>query len=212
MALEKENKTLETLLTLPVSRSSVIAGKLVASAIVGLLMAGIYMVGFSYYMSSATMSSNINLADYGLQLDAVDYVLVGLSVFASLMAALSLCMVIGAFATDYKSSQTLVMPVIVLAIIPMFISLATDFSTLPLAGKIFMFSIPFSHPMMSIRLLMFDDYGLVIAGIIYSALFAVAMIAVAAWLFKTDRLLTGRMGKKTRSKSGRRGLVRLLSR
>ncbi len=212
MALEKENKTLETLLTLPVSRSSVIAGKLVASAVVGLLMAGIYMVGFSYYMNSASVSSDVNLADYGLQLGALDYVMVGLSVFASLMAALSLCMVIGAFATDYKSSQTLVMPVIILAIIPMFILLAKDFTTLPLAGKVVMFSIPFSHPMMAIRLLMFGDYSLVLGGIGYSALFSVVMIAIAVWLFKTDRLLTGRIGKNERSKGARWSLLDLLSR
>jgi len=37
MALEKENKTLETLLTLPVKRTSIVTGKIVASAIIGLL-------------------------------------------------------------------------------------------------------------------------------------------------------------------------------
>jgi ABC-2 type transport system permease protein len=212
MAMEKENKTLETLLTLPVSRSSVIAGKLVASAIVGLLMAAIYMVGFSYYMNSATISSGVNLAEYGLQLDALDYAMVGLSVFASLMAALSLCMVIGAFATDYKSSQSLVMPVVILAIVPMFILLAKDFGTLPLAGKAVMFSIPFSHPMMAIKLLMFNDYSLVLAGIGYCALFSVVMISIAVWLFKTDRLLTGRLGKKGSSRGKRPTLIDLLRR
>jgi len=37
MALEKENKTLETLLTLPVKRTSIVTGKIVASASIGLL-------------------------------------------------------------------------------------------------------------------------------------------------------------------------------
>ena len=49
MGLEKENKTLETLLTLPVRRSHIVIGKIVGSAIVGLIMALIYMVGFRYY-------------------------------------------------------------------------------------------------------------------------------------------------------------------
>jgi len=38
MAMEKENKTLETLLTLPVKRTSIVTGKIVASAMIGLLL------------------------------------------------------------------------------------------------------------------------------------------------------------------------------
>jgi ABC-2 type transport system permease protein len=210
MGLEKENKTLETLLTLPVSRTSIISGKLVASAIVGLLMAAIYMVGFSYYMNSLSVSSNIDLKAYGLTLSAVDYALVGLSLFASLLAALALCMVIGTFASNYKSAQTLTMPITILALIPMFITMSKDFGTLPLSGQIVMFAIPFSHPMMSVRSLMFGDYNLVLAGIGYSALFAIVMIAIAVWIFKTDRLLTGRIGKKARNAKRMPNLLSLI--
>jgi ABC-2 type transport system permease protein len=198
MGMEKENKTLETLLTLPVRRSSIIAGKLAAAAIVGLLMAGVYMVGFGYYMQSLSSGQNIDLGAYGLTLGVVDYVLVGLSLFASLMAALALCMVIGTFATSYKSAQTLIMPITILTMIPMFILMMKDFNTLPPAGQAVVFAIPFSHPMMAFRALMFNDYLLVISGILYSTLFAVVMIAVASWIFRTDRLLTGRIGKKAK--------------
>ncbi len=210
MGLEKENKTLETLLTLPVSRTSIIAGKLVASAVVGLLMAGIYMVGFNYYMSSLTGSSNIDLGQYGLTLNGFDYILIGLSLFTSLIAALALCMVIGTFASNYKSAQTLTMPIVVLAIIPMFITMMKDFNTLPVGAQALLFAIPFSHPMMAYRSLMFDDYSLVISGIAYAALFSVAMIAIAVWIFKTDRLLTGRMGKKTSKKRSSFPLIDML--
>ncbi len=210
MALEKENKTLETLLTLPVSRTSVITGKLTASAIVGLLMAGIYMVGFGFYMSSISGSSSVDLAGAGLQLGIGDYLLVGASMFAALMAALALCMVIGTFASNYKSAQSLTMPVVILAMIPMFVTMFKDYGTLPVAGQVFMFGIPFAHPMMAIRSLMFDEYAFVVAGIIYSVVFAVVMIAIASWIFKTDRLLTGRMGKKAHSKGKGIGIPSLV--
>jgi len=85
-----------------------------------------------------------------------------------------------------------------------------DFSTLPIGGQALLFAIPFSHPMMAVRALMFDDYALVLSGIAYSAIFAGAMIAIAVWIFKTDRLLTGRIGSKAPGKSGRKGLVGLL--
>ena len=78
-----------------------------------------------------------------------------------------------------------------LAMIPMFITMFVDFDTLPLAIKGFLFAIPFSHPMMAPRALIFNDYLLVIGGIIYVSLFAFVMIILVVWVFKTDRLLTG---------------------
>jgi ABC-2 type transport system permease protein len=194
MGMEKENKTLETLLTLPVKRGSIVTGKLAASAIVGLVMAAIYMVGMSYYMGSLGASSNLDLAEFGLTLSAVDYAIVGASLFITLLAALALCMVLGTFAKNYKSAQTLTMPIVILAMIPMFLLMFKDFHTLPMAAQVLVFAIPFSHPMMAMRGLMFDDYALVGSGLVYVTAFAVAMMAITVWIFKTDRLLTGRIG------------------
>ena len=191
MALEKENKTLETLLTLPVKRTSVVSGKIAASASIGLLFAIIYMVGMSNYFRGFQFTGGVNLADYDLILGLQDYLLVGVSLFITLIAALALCMLLGTFAKNFKSAQTLVFPVTMLAMIPMFITMFVDFDTLPLAGKALLFAIPFSHPMMASRALIFNDYWLVIAGIIYVSIFAIVMILLVVWVFKTDRLLTG---------------------
>jgi ABC-2 type transport system permease protein len=195
MGMEKENKTLETLLTLPVKRGSIVTGKLAASAVVGLLMAAIYMVGMSYYMGSLGASSNLDLAEFGLTLSAIDYAIVGASLFITLLAALALCMVLGTFAKNYKSAQTLTMPIVIMAMIPMFLLMFKDFHTLPAVAQVLVFAIPFSHPMMAMRGLMFDDYVLVGSGLIYVTAFAVVMMAITVWIFKTDRLLTGRIGK-----------------
>lgn len=198
MALEKENKTLETLLTLPVKRVSIVAGKIAASAVIGLLLAAIYMVGMSYYLQSLQMSAGLNLADFNLVLSATDFLLIGVSLFITLIAALSLCMLLGTFAKNYKSAQTLTFPITLLALIPMFIIMFKDFDTLPVALKGLLFAIPFSHPMMAPRALIFGDYLLVIGGIIYVSLFALVTISLAVWVFKTDRLLTGSTRKKKR--------------
>ncbi len=211
MGMEKENKTLETLLTLPVSRSAIVAGKLIASALVGLLMAAIYMVGFSYYMGGLTGSSQINLAQYGLEVTAFDYVLLGLSVFGALFAALALCMVLGMFAKNYKAAQTLTMPVTLLAMLPMFMTMFWDYSTLPPAAQVIVFAIPFSHPMMAMRALMFKDYLFVFAGIGYSLTFAVAMVLISVWMIKTDRLLTGRFRRGGTAGERRKGPFPLLN-
>jgi len=196
MALEKENKTLETLLTLPVKRTSIVTGKIAASASIGLLFAVIYMIGMSYYFQGFQFTEGINLAEYGLVLTSQDFLLIGISLFITLIAALALCMLLGTFAKNFKSGQTLVFPVTMLAMIPMFITMFIDFDTLPLAAKALVFAIPFSHPMMAPRALIFNDYLLVLGGIAYVAIFAIATIAIVVWIFKTDRLLTGSTKKK----------------
>lgn len=200
MALEKENKTLETLLTLPVKRTSIVVGKIIASAIIGLILAVIYMLGLGYYLISFQFGeSEAALTSYGLTLSGFDFILIGLSIFVTLIAALAFCMLLGTMAKNYKSAQTLTFPVAMLALIPMFISMFKDFDTLPLALKGVLFGIPFSHPMMAPRDLMFDDYLMVISGIIYVSIFALIMIIIVVWVFKTDRLLTGSIKKKKRS-------------
>jgi ABC-2 type transport system permease protein len=195
MGLEKENKTLETLLTMPVSRSSIVTGKIVGSAVVGLVMALIYMLGFSFYMRSFQMGA-IDLGKYGLALGLWDYVLVGISLFLALLAGLALCIVLGTFARDYRSAQTLLFPITAMAMIPMFLIMFKDFATVSLGLQAVLFVIPFSHPMMAIRALMFDEYPLVLGGIAYGAVFSAVVIAVAVRIFKSDRLLTG--GEKSR--------------
>ena len=191
MALEKENKTLETLLTLPVKRTHIVIGKIVASATIGLIFAVIFMLGMSKYLGGMSFTglgvgSNINL-----QLTTYDFLLIGFLLFITLIAALALSMLLGTLAKNYKSAQTLTFPVTMLALVPMFFTMFSDFDSLPLLGKIVLFAIPFSHPMMAPKALIFNDYALVIGGIIYVTIFAAVLIAIVAWIFKTDKLLTG---------------------
>jgi ABC-2 type transport system permease protein len=195
MGMEKENKTLETLLTLPVRRSHIVIGKIVGSALVGMIMAAIYMIGFSRYMSSFQIS-DVNLADFGLALGMQDYLLIGISLFTALLAGLSLCIVLGTFAKNYRSAQALVFPITALAMISMFITMFKDFDTIPAVLRILVFAIPFSHPMMAMRALMMDNYSLVIGGVAYTAVFTVIMIVVAVRIFNSDRLLTGSVQKR----------------
>ena len=195
MGLEKENKTLETLLTLPVRRSHIVIGKMVGSALVGMIMAAIYMIGFSRYMSSF-QSSDINLADFGLALGMQDYLLVGISLFVALLAGLSLCIVLGTFAKNYRSAQALIFPITAVALISAFIVMFKDFDTIPAVLRVLVFAIPFSHPMMAMRALMLDNYSLVIGGIAYTAVFTVVMVGIAVRIFNSDRLLTGSVQKR----------------
>lgn len=191
MALEKENKTLETLLTLPVKRTSIVTGKIAASAIIGLILALIYMFGMGSFLSTFNVEGAAEASGISFSLSYFDLLLIGTLVFITLVAALAFCMFLGTLAKNFKSAQTLSFPVAILVLIPMFLTMFKDFDTLPMALKAVIFGIPFSHPMMAPRALLFDDYLMVISGIIYVSIFAIIMIAVVVWVFKTDRIVTG---------------------
>ena len=195
MGSEKENKTLETLLTMPVKRTSIVSGKIVAAAIVGLVYGLAYMVGMSIYMGSMTgsitVASSVSLEDLGMALGAADWVLVMVSMFLAIVCALGICMILGAFAKNYKSAQTMTMPLSILAMIPMFIIMFTGWYGAGGAIQFITFIIPFSHPMMAMQALMYGDMTLVIGGIVYMAAFAIVSILITVRLYNSDILITG---------------------
>ncbi|MBR4216840.1 MAG: ABC transporter permease, partial [Candidatus Methanomethylophilaceae archaeon] len=102
MGSEKENKTLETLLTLPIKRTTIVTGKIIAAAIVGLVYGLAYMIGMSFYMNALTseITSGVNLNDIGLGFEGADYIFLLVSMFLSIVCALGICMILGAFAKN----------------------------------------------------------------------------------------------------------------
>lgn len=199
IAMEKQNKTLETLLTVPISRTSIVTAKMFASGLVGLISAVIYMFGFRYYMggfmgdvSAAAASSGIGgvIQKLGLALTANSYIILGISLFFAILCALALATILGVLAEDYRSAQSLIMPLIFLVMIPYFLSFFSDPNTLSLPAKILLWAIPFSHPFLTTQNLLLENYQAVLYGILYMILFFIVLIVIAARIFSTDKVLT----------------------
>jgi len=204
MGMEKENKTLETLLTLPVKRSSIVVGKMAGAAIVALIMAGVYMIGFTYYMSALTPETSgagmTALKELGLMMTPVGYLLLGASLFLAILTALSLAMILGLFVQDSRSAQSMAMPIVLLVIFPFLVLLFKDLQSLPLALKVILYLIPFSHPTIAAKALIFHDYLPVIGGMAYMALFAAVAMYICVRIFNTDKILTARFSFRKRKR------------
>ena len=193
MGSEKENKTLETLLTMPIRRTTIVSGKLLAAAIMGLVYGICYMAGMMVYTTGLTSSvtDTVNLSDYGLVMTPSDWVLLMVILFLSIFSALGLCMILGAFTKNYKMAQTMTLPISGLALIPMFVFMFASWETLGPVGQAVMFLIPFSHPMMGMNNLIFGNMGLILAGIGYLAVFDIVMIIITVKIYNSDILITG---------------------
>ena len=193
MGNEKENKTLETLLTMPVKRMTIVTGKLLSAAIAGIVFGAAYMVGMMFYMNgmNSTIAAGVDLSDIGLTLGSMDWLAVMVMMFLAILTALGMCMILGAFTKNYKAAQTMTLPLAVLAMIPMFVLMFMGWESLPIFGKVLLFIIPFTHPMMVMNNLMFGNYALVLGGAVYLLAFTAVMIYATIRTYKSDILITG---------------------
>ena len=190
MASETEHKTLETLLAMPVERRSIVAAKLVGGSVVGLIATALYTAGIAF--------SNLSVGEVGgsgaLALGAGDYLLIGVSLFFTLVGTLALALCLGLFADSQQGAQMLLLPLSGLAIVPMFATMFTDVDVLGVGTKALLLAIPFTHPIIAPKRLLFDDTDLVLAGIGYEICFALAAVWLAVKLFESDRPITGNAG------------------
>lgn len=204
VAMEKQNKTLETLLTVPITRTSIVTTKMLAAGLVGLLAAAIYMIGMKSFMGGMTgnMGSTASMSgvvkELGLTLSGRGYALLGIALFFAILCGLAMAMILGVLAEDFRSAQTLILPLMLMILIPYLLSFFADFQTLPLPVRVLVLAIPFSHPFLAAPNIMLGHLQAVILGIIYMAVVFFILVGMAARIFSTDRVLTMKLrwGKK----------------
>lgn len=216
ISTEKIDKTLETLLSAPVSRLTVLTAKMIAAIVVALMNAAAMIIGMIFYiqgmvggvvaeeasMAEENMAEGLTVAsmmsELGMSLSAGDIILFGLQLFLTIAIGLSISLILGAMATDVKSVQTLTLPVMMLTMIPFFFTMFTDVGSLSPLPKAVMFLIPFTHTYIALNNIMFGRMGLFWGGLAYQLIFFIVCMYCAVRVFTTDRLFT--MNFEPRSK------------
>jgi len=189
VAMEKEEKTLETLLTMPVDRFAILMGKLSSTVIVAGIAAVAVMIGYNYMLGSVTLGiqnqTSIDLVSLGLVPSPIGYILLGISLFITLLSA--------AFAEDVRGAQALIGYIYPIIFIPTLALIYLDLNTLPEIIKIILYAVPYSHPIIASKAVVFGDYTIVIFGIIYVAAFTIVIMYIASRLFATEKILTAKL-------------------
>lgn len=209
ISTEKIDKTLETLLSAPVSRLSVLTSKMLAAGVVAALQAIVYMFGMSKMTGSLTAGISADTSVYenamqnlGLTMNIGQYVLVGIQMFLSILIALSISLVLGALAKDAKSAQTLLLPITLAAMIPYMLSMVVDIKTVSPVLRYLVYAIPFTHTFMASENVMFGNYPLYLGGLIYQLILLVICMTIALKVFMSDRIFTMSIGGKKQRKAG----------
>ena len=207
IALEKEQKTLETLMTLPVGRLTILSGKLAGSVVIAVAGSISYMIGFGYYTSSAfsfaPQLTSIDLTGVGIGIQPIGYALLGIVMFVTLVSALALAISLAVFTDSVRSAQSLTGVLIVPLIIPAMILMFSDIEMLPPAIQWIMLAIPYTHTMLATKAAFMGNYWIMMRSILYISAFTVLVLWIAAKIFSTERIITARFtsfsfGKKKR--------------
>jgi ABC-2 type transport system permease protein len=197
VAMEKEEKTLETLLTLPMDRLAILWGKLSSSIIVAAIGAVAYMAGYSYMLGSVMAGIpeglNLDLAALGLVPSVFGYLLLGLTLFVTMLSALALAVIMSTFAEDVRSAQSFVSYIYPLVFLPSIALIYLDVNTLPFALKLVFYAIPFSHPIIASKAVIMGDYWTVVFGIAYVSAFTLVVMYAASRFFATEKILTAKL-------------------
>lgn len=207
ISTEKIDKTLETLLSAPVSRLTVISSKMLAAGVVAALQAAVYMIGMQKMMSGMTGGSentemyNDAMNSLGLTMNAGQYIMVGVQMFLSILIALSISMILGALAKDAKSAQTLLLPITFSTMIPYLLSMILDIRTVTPVLRYIVYAIPFTHTFMASENAMFSNMETYWFGVIYQAIFLVVCMTLALRIFMSDRIFTMSIGGKKEKKT-----------
>jgi len=114
------------------------------------------------------------------------------------MVALSIAVILGAFAEDLKSVQILIMPLMMVVLLPYLITMFIDINTASPVLKWLIYAIPFSHPFLAAQFIFAHNFTMVIGGIIYEFALFFVLAVVAARIFSTDRILTMKLNTARR--------------
>ena len=197
VAMEKEEKTLETLLSLPVDRFAILMGKLSGSILVAAVGALTCMIGLNFYVGSFSAiipaDTSLDLVSLGLAPSLFGYLLLGISLFVTLLSALALAVIMSAFAEDVRGAQSLVGFIYPLIFIPSLLLMYLDVNSLPFALRIFVYAIPYCHPLIAAKAVTMGDYLTAVWGIVYVTAFTFVIMYAASRLFATEKILTAKL-------------------
>lgn len=195
VAMEKEQKTLEVLLTLPIRRTNILLGKLGGVVLVSSVATVAMLVSFTYYMSSfpTGAAGAVDLDQAGLAPTAVGYLLLAVSLFLSIMSLMALAVLLAAHTKDVRSAQSLSGVLFLPVFVPAFLLMFASMSVLPVWVQVAIYALPFSYPTLAGQALYTKDYLPVVLGIGYQIAFTAAVLVIAARFFASERVLTARL-------------------
>ncbi|MCE4613944.1 MAG: ABC transporter permease [Desulfurococcales archaeon] len=194
MGVEKEEHTLEVLLSLPLNRKSIVVAKLSGSIVISILATLGLSAGLYIYIDSIGGLSGAG----GMPLDLLKNVLTPYSLLAITIAliigvilATSLSMLLGIFGKDVRSSQSMAGIIWTLVFVVGYGLAMIQFSTLSNSMRYVIAATPLAAPVLALKLSMTGINEFVWISILFHVIETVLVLYVLAKFISSELLITG---------------------
>ncbi len=208
IALEKESKTLEILLTIPARRITILLSKLLGTFVIVLLSTISFLVGFGIYglmLAGSVVASVPRGADletsptfsmnfFSIQGSPLFPPILFSAVFIAMIMMTCIGLLVGILGGDVRSAQQLVGAITFpLLIPPFFVLLFAPIESLPLGVKAALLLDPFTHLFLAIQKGFVGDIAA--AGISLGVMiaFTILLLVLSSFLFMGEKLITMRV-------------------
>ncbi len=212
VAIEKERKTLEYLLTAPVRRTSILLSKVCASVILSAIQTAAIVAGYLLYMylifsgiaavTAPAGGSEENIVTALMpRFTVVSGAVIVAALFAIVMFSSTLAMLLGLFGEDVRSAQsiasTVMMPLILSTLIAMFVVP----EKLPLTIRVVVLAVPYVAAVEAMAGASAGNITYAIALTAYLYALTAVLLVIMARIFGTEKIFTMRLhfGRRRRT-------------
>ncbi|MFX1534876.1 MAG: ABC transporter permease [Promethearchaeota archaeon] len=188
---ERENKTLEALLALPISRFRILLGKLIAGVMLCSLFAVSNFIGILTYNTALTLFTPPSTVDILRIRDLSIIPAITFSMMLASLCSIGIGIVISCLAKDRKTAESvfqlvLLFPSMIIGLIGM---LSMDPAEMGILGVILLL-VPFTHAVLFIRGILTQAAGIsLLFNIAYLLFSTLVFIAIGAKLFEREGII-----------------------
>lgn len=205
VGLEKETKTFEILLTLPISRLKILFTKMFATTIISLIGMASFIIGFTIYVASISLklsstlqqsavTSNLDLLPQPSSLLMISFQglpLLLITIFTMMLLTMSIGVLVGVLADDVRGAQQLVGAATFLPMFPaFFINMFLEVDNLDLPARALMYINPYTHFFKALNYIVSGEFLKTLIPIFFISLYTFFLLAISAWIFSTEKPVT----------------------
>ncbi len=209
MAVEKEEKMFETLLTLPLNRMSILGVKLLVSVVIGIAYVVIYGAILIWFFAGSLTASSAGESSSASQSFIVSassvipgyaYYYIGVGLIGAVLFSLLVAFILSLFAEDVRSAQLIsnyaLTPLVIMFFIPMFL----DVSSLPYTSRLALSLIPIANISFIPKLVILGNNELGLIAGLSNIVYAVIAVAVAYKIVNSEKIFTARLVQRIKAR------------
>jgi len=195
IGVEKEEHTLEVLLTLPIKRSNIVTAKLVGGLVVSVIASLSTLTGFYVYTSSIISGSGSSSGGIGvsaiLPRDPLTLSITMLSLLSTIIGVTLLAMLLGSLGRDVRSSQGLAGIVWAMVFSVGYLLAAVNMYGLPTPARYALASLPTAAPVIAVKLLFTGDTVLPLYSMAAQLGWSMLFYHLFSRVLESEMLVTG---------------------